>query len=55
MSNWARNNNGQPKWTMETRMKMAEMYQLLRERVDRDHQYVKDIFFYSYSYSYYIY
>ena len=40
MSNWAQNNNGQPKWTMETRMKMAEIYQLLKERVERDHQYV---------------
>ena len=40
MRNWADNNNRQPKWTLETRLKMAEIYQLLTDRVERDHQYV---------------
>ena len=39
MKQWAENNNGLPKWTTETKLRMAEIYHMLDNRVEKDNQY----------------
>lgn len=36
---WAESNNGKPKWTTETKLRMAEIYHMLENRVEKDNQY----------------
>ena len=36
---WAESNNGKPKWTTETKFRMAEIYHMLENRVEKDNRY----------------
>ena len=38
---WAESNNGKPKWTTETKLRMAEIYHMLENRVEKDNQLLK--------------
>lgn len=38
MRHWAESTGGQPAWTTETRLKMAEIYHLLEERIEKENQ-----------------
>ena len=38
MESWAKETNGEPRWTTETRMRMGEMVHLLETRVEKENQ-----------------